>query len=268
MEGRLRWHGWRTWLTGVVCTVSPLGHVAAQDSAAKPSGPLGPQAAVVARREPAALHNVPLQDVPAGSRERIRWLVEHSTLSARGPVEMFRGRMDLYQWLLDHPDRGVGAWRRLGTKCGDITERGNGRFGWSDGQGSDIHWDTVLRTPQVRVWLAEGSVKPGPLWPAVSVQAVAVIRCGEGRDAQGRPTIRQQGDLYLYTDSKVVALATELVGQPAQDLAAQAVGQMQLFFSAIIWYLERHPERTQTLLAAGKNDEMRRMNDERMTKHE
>ena len=34
--------------------------------------------------------------------------------------------------------------------------------------------------------------------------------------------IFHQGDLYLYTDSKAVALATELLGQSAQDLAAQA----------------------------------------------
>src|SRR5262249_35064543 len=147
--------------------------------------------------------------------------------------------------------RGVVAWRRLGTKCCDISDRGHGRFAWTDGHGSDIRWDTVYRSPTLRVWLAEGVVKPGPVLPAVAVQAVAVIRCGAGRDGQGRPVAHQQGDLYLHTDSKAVALAAELMGQSAQELAGQAVGQMELFYSAIVWYLDRHPERAEVLLAAG-----------------
>jgi hypothetical protein len=103
----------------------------------------------------------------------------------------------------------------------------------------------------MRVWLAEGVVKPGPLLPAVSLQAVAVIRCNPARDSSGRPIIHHQGEVYMHTDSKAVAVATELLGQSAQELAAQAVSQMELFFSAIIWYLDRHPERTELLLAAG-----------------
>src|SRR5205823_9853883 len=82
-------------------------------------------------------------------------------------------------------------------------------------------------------------------------QAVAVIRYNPGRDSQGRPLIHHQGEVFLHTDSKAVALATELLGQSAQDVAAQAVSQMELFYSAIVWYLDRHPERTELLLAAG-----------------
>ena len=126
------------------------------------------------------------------------------------------------------------------------------------------------RTPRLRVWLAEGGVKTRSLLPAVPIQAVAVIRCCENRDGSGRTMLFHRGDLYLYTDSKAVALAAELLGQSAQDLAAQAVGQMELFFSAIVWYLERHPERTSILLAGlpAKNDDARPTNDERVTKHE
>lgn len=261
--GRQRqWDGWRTWLTGVVCVLLPCGGLQAQEAAVKPAR-FSPSAAILPP-------TVPLEEIPTAFRERVRRIIESPTLGAHGPVEVFRGRMDLYQWLLDHPDRGVSAWRRLGVKCGDITDRGNGRHGWSDGQGSDIRWDTVLRTPRIRVWLAEGSVKPGPLLPAVSVQAVAVIRCCESSDGSGRTMLFHQGDLYLYTDSKAVALAAELLGQSAQDLAGQAVGQMELFFSAIVWYLERHPERTDTLLTgvAAKNDEARPTNDEKVTKRE
>lgn len=228
---------WR-WCAGMVCTMLACGVGRSQDVSAAPVQALLSQP-------------VPLAELPSAARERVRQLMEKPTLAARGPLELFRGRMDLYQWLLDHPDRGVVAWRRLGQKCTEIYDRGQGRFGWTDGQGSDIRWDTVYHSPSMRVWLAEGVVKPGPFLPAVSLQAVAVIRCHAGRDTTGRPLIHHQGEVFLHTDSKAVAVATELLGQSAQDIAAQAVSQMELFYSAIIWYLDRHPERAEVLLAAG-----------------
>ena len=36
---------------------------------------------------------------------------------------------------------------------------GQGRFGWADGQGSDLTWLTAYRGPGVRVWYAEGQAK-------------------------------------------------------------------------------------------------------------
>ncbi len=248
----LPWERWRIWLAGAICVSWPNAGLLAQEVLV--------ESATCISRPLATQPKIPFDEIPATHREKVRRIVGRPTLCARGPLEVFRGRIDLYQWLLDHPDRGVAAWRRLGAKCGDIGDRGSGRFAWTDGQGSEIHWDTVVRTPRMRIWLAEGSAKPGPFLPSVSVQAVAVLRFSEGRDSLGRPIIQQQGDLYLYTDSKAVALAAELLGQSAQDLAGQAVGQMELFFSAIIWYLERHPECTQFLLAA--------RNDERVTKQE
>jgi hypothetical protein len=232
--------------TRLACIVAALllcGPIRGQENDLE-RAPISPLAASVA-------HKVPLDQMPAAVRERVRRVMEQPKLSARGPIEVFRGRMDMYQWLLDHPDRGVTAWRRLGSKCSEITDRGHGRFGWTDGQGSDIHWDTVYRSPLLRVWYAEGKAKPGPLLPAVSVQAVAVIRCNQARDGRGCAVIYQQGDLYLHTDSKAAALAAELLGRSAPQLMEEAISQMQLFFSALIWYADRHPERAELMFGTG-----------------
>src|SRR5437870_10421259 len=132
MGRRRQWERWPIYLAGALCIFLPCGAIFAQETAATPAAS-SPQAVLVP-------HNVPLQDIPVAFRERLRRITEHPTLRARGPLEVFRGRMDLYHWLLDHPDRGVVAWRRLGAKCGDIDERGAGHFSWTDGQGSEIHW--------------------------------------------------------------------------------------------------------------------------------
>src|SRR5262249_55503534 len=119
----------------------------------------------------------------------------------------------------------------------------------SDGQGSDLHWDTVHCGPRMRVWYAEGVVRPGLLLPAVPVRAVVVLRHTEGRDEQGRTVMYQQLSLFAHADSRAAGLATRLLGASVPRLAEQYVLQMELFFSALARYLQRHPDQIEPLLS-------------------
>jgi hypothetical protein len=200
------------------------------------------------RLQTAAL--VPVEQLPSEVRERVRQTLEHPTLFASGPAEAFPCQPALYTWLLDHPDRGVLAWRRLGAVCLDIRERQPGRFGWADDQGNDLWWETVYHSSDLRIWYAEGKVKPSAMLPAVPVQAVVVLRQSLLRNPQGGTVLLcHQADLFLHTDSKTAALVTRLLGPSATRLAEQALGQMQFFFSALASYCQRHPEQVDYLLA-------------------
>jgi hypothetical protein len=193
---------------------------------------------------------VPLEEIPAGARDKVRAVLEHPTLSTHGQPEYFSGQPTMYYWLLDHPDRAATAWKRLGAKVADISDRGNGRFGWSDDQGSDLHWDTVYHGPQMRVWHAEGKVRPGALMPLAPVQAVIVLHCAEGRDSDGKATLRHQIEMVLHTDSRAMALAARVFGASAPRAAEQYVSQVEMFFSALTWYLDQHPDKAEALLAS------------------
>src|SRR5438445_4706841 len=77
---------------------------------------------------------IPLDRLPLKVRDGVRRVLEQPTLFAQGPAEVFRARASFYRWLLDHPDRAVQMWHRLGALCITIRERGAGKFGWADGQ--------------------------------------------------------------------------------------------------------------------------------------
>jgi hypothetical protein len=200
--------------------------------------------------------SIAIESLPAHVRDNVKKVLERPTLQTRGPAEFFRGDPELYQWLLDHPDRGVSMWRRLGARCMDICDQGNGRFGWSDGQGTDVHWETIYRGPQVRVWYAEGEGRPGPALGTIKVRAVAVLRYAQATDPRGRTVIRHQADLFLQTDSKAVALVAKLMGASAPQMARHCVGQMELFYSFLIAYLDRHPDRAEPMLLGGLPPDM------------
>jgi len=200
---------------------------------------------------------IPFDKLPPKVRDGVHRVLEQPTLFAHGPAEVFRARASFYRWLLDHPDRAVQMWHRLGARCITISDRGGGKFGWKDGQGTDISWQTIHSAPGLQVWYAEGIATPGPVLPAVPLRAVVILRYAETSalspllegQARGRTLMFHQAEVFVQTDSQTAALVTKLLGSSAPKLAQQCIGQMEMFFSALAWYVERHPERAETLLS-------------------
>jgi hypothetical protein len=188
------------------------------------------------------LPSIPLDEISTRSRDKVRAVIEHPTLHTTGPAETFACKPAQYHEFLDHPDKAVQMWRKLGAKCISITDRGKGRFGWADDKGNDIGWDTVYKDAKMRIWYAEGKVKPGTLIPTVPIRAVVVFHYTEGHDKKGRSLIRHRADLYFLTDSTAAALVARLLGPSAPRLAENYVTQLQTFFAALAWYCPQHPE--------------------------
>jgi hypothetical protein len=213
---------------------------AAQDGQPAPAGQAGDRS-VLNAPIPYAPQPLQIDALPPEVRERVRAVAERPTLRSRGPLEMFNCDPKHYGWLLDHPDLGVRLWRMLGAKTMDIERVAEGRFLWQDGQGSRVQWDTVLRGTTQRVWFAEGNVRPGMLLPLVAVKAVMVDNFHEGLDSQGKPAVRHQMELYLQTDNVAVAMVARMLGASAPHVAEQYLGQIEMFYGAMAWYLNKHP---------------------------
>ena len=70
----------------------------------------------------------------------------------------------------------------------------------------------------------------------------------ESKNADGATVIQHRSELFVLTDSKTAAAFTKLMGQSAPKLAEQGLGQLQIFFSGLSWYLDRHPDQADALL--------------------
>src|SRR5260370_6362217 len=110
--------GWLGVLAGVVWA-GALPQARAEQRAA-PTDPTLDRARAAAQ--------VPLHLLPPHAREGARKALEKPTLFSRGPAESFVCDPAVYYWFLEHPDRAVTAWRRLGAKCLTITDRRGRRF--------------------------------------------------------------------------------------------------------------------------------------------
>jgi hypothetical protein len=234
---------WVVFLIGIVWGTD----VKAQSPASQAPAPPVDEKAEKAR----SAASVPLHEVPEKFREGVRVTLEKTTLFSRGTSETFACHPPVYYWLLEHPDRGVVAWRRLGAPCLLISEQGPGRFTWTDEHGSKLEWEAVYHSASERIWYADGKVRPGPMLPLVPVKAVIVLRYCEVAGARGGQMIQHQADMFLYTDSIGAALATKLLGPAAPRMAHQCVTQMQAFFSGLAWYAQRYPDRADGLFMQG-----------------
>ncbi len=196
---------------------------------------------------PAPPINLPWKELSEKGRMLAAQVLEKPTLVSKGPSETFPCTPEQYYWLLDNPERCVVAWRRMGAKCASITRRGDGVFGFTDEFGSEVVWETLYQSKEVHVWYAEGKVRPGPVLPMVPVKAIVVLRHKEIKADDGVLKIQHVSDMVLHTDSKVAASVTKMMGQSSQKVAEQGLGQLQLFFSGLSWYLDRHPNQREKL---------------------
>src|SRR5579884_2078821 len=236
-----RWTQYLTVGMGLVWATS--GHALGQTSAVSSQSPVSTPRVPVAPPLSAFEHRT---DLPAGVREGLRTVLNKPTLAARGRLEMFRGQPVLYRWFLDHPDQAVLAWRRLGAKCTDITSLGGGCFQWTDGHGSEINWWTVHTGNNDRIWYAEGHARPAPHMPMFPVRALVVLRFADDLDLAGRSIIRDQMDVFVQTDSKTAAVVTKLLGASVPRMAENGVTQMEMFYSALVWFLDHHPDKQES----------------------
>ena len=92
-------------------------------------------------------------------------------------------------------------------------------------------------------------MKPSLLLPMVSLKAVLVLDYAEGKDGNDQLAVRQQMHLILHTDNRAVALATRVMGDSAPKMADQFLSQLQMFYAAMAWYLDQHPDKAEKLFA-------------------
>jgi hypothetical protein len=191
---------------------------------------------------------VPYKELPLAMQDKVRRVVAQPTLSANGPVQIFPANPLVYAWLLDHPDRVVIMWRRLGARCLEITDRGNGWFGWTDHDGTDVHWQTALARDGLRVWYAEGTSRPLAWLPSIPFRAVVVLRSATVKDNLRGDHLRQEAALYVQTDSKAAILLARMLGPSAPRMAEQCMTQLEIFFSGMACFLERYPDQLSLLV--------------------
>lgn len=231
---------------GSAAAAGPPGDALAPPGPQMPAGPMAPMTT-------AGPMKLGLADVlDPNYRDAVLAVVRKPTVSTRGVSEEVVCDPAVYDWLLEHPDRVCLAWNRLKVPCVQIADAGNGRFLWTDPDGSEVVWQTVGRFPDGIVWYATGKVKATPVTPLVPVRVVAVVTYAKRPRPDGTTAVTPMVQGYLHSDSRAANAVLRVLGPTTPKLAEQAADQLLFFFNGIARYTHAHPEQAEALLAPPK----------------
>jgi hypothetical protein len=172
--------------------------------------------------------------VPPAERARIEKVLAQASISTRAELEPYPMRLDVFNYLLDHPDFATQVTRTLRLARYRI---------WRDADGLhlDDGWGVKgLITPLygdggLRVVYARGHYEQS-LLPDIRGQAVIVLRYANGPDAKGRLGLATSIQVFGTLDSKVLS---SLAGTIAQDKASLEARRVLKVFSRLTTHLDR-----------------------------
>lgn len=196
------------------------------------AAPLLGSAAVGRDAAPALPPGVPPQD-----RARIEKVFAQATVWTRMEIEPYPMRLDIFDYLLDHPEFATQVTRTLKLARYRIWRT-------ADGLNLDDGWGvTGLITPfhgdgGLRVVYARGRFEQSVL-PDIHGQAVILLRYADGPGPNGRPALATSMEVFAQLDS---AMLRNFAGPLAKSKATSEALHVLKVFSRLSTHLERRAD--------------------------
>jgi hypothetical protein len=177
--------------------------------------------------------------VPERTRTRLQDITEHPTLSTRVESEPFLGRLDVFEYLLDHPEFATHVTRTLKLARYRIWRTADGGLAIDDGWGTLGTFEVVHAAPGIRVMHARGEYQHR-LLPNIAGQAVVWFDYGAKTGADSGH-IRTAITGFVKLDSRVLAMAGKLASAVATAKADREGKQLVKMFSRTTRAIDEDP---------------------------
>jgi hypothetical protein len=193
--------------------------------------------------------------VPSADRARIETVLAKATVSTRVEIDPYTLRLDVVDYLLDHPDFATQVTRALKLARYRIWRTADG-LNLDDGWGVTGIMTPIYGGDGLRVIYARGRYEQSVL-PDINGQAVIMLRYAGGPGSNGRPMLTTSMEVFAQLDSAVLA---SLAGSIAKSKATSEARHVLRVFSRLSTHLDlradevlaelaRRPEVSKTELA-------------------
>lgn len=170
--------------------------------------------------------------VPAPERARIETVLAHATITTRVEIDPFPLRLDVFDFLLNHPDFATQVTRALKLARYRIWVAPDG-LNLDDGWGVKGVITPFYGDKGLRVVYARGRYEQSVL-PDIRGQAIIFVRYGE-TGAAGRPALATSMEVFAWLDSGMIA---SLAGSVAKSKATSEARYALKVFSRLSTRLE------------------------------
>jgi hypothetical protein len=178
-------------------------------------------------------------EIPAGVRQRLAPVTERASLAAHVDGEPFRGRRDVFEYLLDHLEFATHVTRALKVARYRVWTVPGG-YGLDDGWGTIGTFEVVYVAPGARVIHARGEYQQRYL-PDIRGQAIISIEYDARPATEGAATIAASVDTYVKIESKLAAATGVLARQVAHAKAEKEGRRLVKVFAKTTRAIEENP---------------------------
>ncbi len=178
--------------------------------------------------------------IPEHTRVRLQDVTEHPTVSTRFEGEPFPGRLDVFEYLLDHPEFATHVTRTLKLARYRIWRTAEG-LAIDDGWGTVGTFEVVHASPGIRVMHAQGEYQHR-LLPNIRGQAVVMFDYAAARvGADHRKAVQTAVTGFVKLDSRVLSVAGKLASAVANAKADREGRQLVKMFARTTRAIEDDP---------------------------
>jgi hypothetical protein len=187
------------------------------------------------RTEPSQV--VPLDQLPAESRDNVAEVIRDHTFHRQGEAESFPCNAGLYMSLVNEPVLTVALWKDLADSPVQLRKIGPNRYQGEDGAGATATWDYVLRTPRLHVLLAYLSYVSPRGSTRIDARIVLIVHTGYYREVNNEPYIQHDVETFVKVDSKgwkTLARTVRPVVERVLEEQVREAGQFVSLMSRIV----------------------------------
>jgi hypothetical protein len=177
--------------------------------------------------------------IPEHTRTRLQDVTEHPTVSTRVEGEPFPGRLDVFEYLLDHPEFATHVTRTLKLARYRIWQTAEG-LAIDDGWGTVGTFEVVHAAPGVRVMHAQGEYQHR-LLPNIRGQAVVMFDYAARVGADSKSAIQTAVTGFVKLDSRVLSVAGRLASAVANAKADREGRQLVKMFARTTRAIDDNP---------------------------
>ena len=161
-----------------------------------------------------ALRSVPLRQMKAEARARIEPILESPSLYRKLPTQRFRCDKELHVFLVRHPEVVVNIWKLMGFT--NITCKRTAPYvlDTNDGAGTIGRVELLYGTPEVHLFLCDGSYEGSLFKRKIVGRAVILVRSQYARDRQGNPVATDKMDVFVQIDNVGAEIVVKTLQTP------------------------------------------------------
>ena len=171
--------------------------------------------------------------VPTADKTRIETVLANATVSTRVEIDPYSLRLDVLDYLLNHPDFATQVTRALKLARYRIWRTADG-LNLDDGWGVTGIMTPIYGDGGIRVIYARGRYEQSVL-PDINGQAVILLRYTGGTGSNGRPMLTTSMEVFAQLDSTLLA---SLAGSIAKSKATSEARHVLRVFSRLSTHLD------------------------------